>query len=72
MALFLYPHLVTGVFSASNRLAISRNAAFLPTYSFLLALIALLGFMAIADGVDKMAEQRLCLNNTAPISLFLR
>jgi len=57
--------LVTGVFSASNRLAISRNAAFLPTYSFLLALIALLGFMAIADGVDKMAEQHLGLNSTA-------
>ena len=65
MALVLYPHLVTGVFSASNRLAISRNAAFLPTYSFLLALIALLGFMAIADGVDKMAEQHLGLNSTA-------
>ncbi|MBV8121546.1 MAG: sodium:solute symporter [Alphaproteobacteria bacterium] len=56
LALFLYPHSVTGVLSASNRRAISRNAAFLPAYSFLLALIALLGFMAIAVGVDKMAE----------------
>ncbi len=36
LALFLYPHSVTGVLSASNRLAISRNAAFLPAYSFLL------------------------------------
>ena len=51
LALFLYPHSVTGVLSASNRGAISRNAAFLPAYSFLLALIALLGFMAIAAGV---------------------
>ncbi len=51
LALFLYPHSVTGVLSASNREAISRNAAFLPAYSFLLALIALLGFMAIAAGV---------------------
>ena len=56
LALFLYPHSVTGVLSASNRRAISRNAAFLPAYSFLLALIALLGFMAIAAGVDKAAE----------------
>ncbi len=51
LALFLYPHSVTGVLSASNRKAISRNAAFLPAYSFLLALIALLGFMALAAGV---------------------
>jgi SSS family solute:Na+ symporter len=56
LALFLYPHSVTGVLSASNRRAISRNAAFLPAYSFLLALIALLGFMAIAAGVDKVPE----------------
>src|SRR5271168_1695440 len=53
LALFLYPHSVTGVLSASNRRAISRNAAFLPAYSFLLALIALLGFMALAAGVAK-------------------
>ncbi|MBV8120666.1 MAG: sodium:solute symporter, partial [Alphaproteobacteria bacterium] len=56
LALFLYPHSVTGVLSASNRLAIARNAAFLPAYSFLLALIALLGYMAIAAGVEKAAE----------------
>jgi SSS family solute:Na+ symporter len=56
LALFLYPHSVTGVLSASNRRAIGRNAAFLPAYSFLLALIALLGYMAIAAGVDKAAE----------------
>jgi solute:Na+ symporter, SSS family len=56
LALFLYPHSVTGVLSASNRPAISRNAAFLPAYSLLLALIALLGYMAIAAGVDKVAE----------------
>ena len=48
LALFLYPHAMTGVLSASSRGAISRNAALLPAYSFLLALIALLGFMALA------------------------
>jgi SSS family solute:Na+ symporter len=56
LALFLYPHSVTGVLSASNRKAISRNAAFLPAYSFLLALIALLGFMALAAGVAKAPQ----------------
>jgi SSS family solute:Na+ symporter len=53
-ALFLYPHSVTGVLSASSRHVIRRNAALLPAYSFLLGLIALLGFMAIAAGVDKV------------------
>ena len=56
LALFLYPHSITGVLSASNRRAISRNAAFLPAYSFLLALIALLGFMALAAGVAKAPQ----------------
>src|SRR5882724_2377844 len=54
MALFLYPHSVTGVLSSSSRHVIRRNAALLPAYSFLLGLIALLGFMALAVGVDKM------------------
>ncbi|HEX5438929.1 MAG TPA: sodium:solute symporter [Gemmatimonadaceae bacterium] len=51
LALFLYPHSVTGVLSASSRGVIKRNAAFLPAYSFLLGLIALLGFMAVAAGI---------------------
>ncbi len=54
MALFLYPHSVTGVLSSSSRHVIRRNAALLPAYSFLLGLIALLGFMAIAVGVKAM------------------
>jgi SSS family solute:Na+ symporter len=56
LALFLYPHAMTGVLSASSRGAISRNAALLPAYSFLLGLIALLGFMALAVGVDKAPQ----------------
>ena len=56
LALFLYPHSVTGVLSSSSRQVIRRNSALLPAYSFLLALIALLGFMAIAAGVDKVPE----------------
>ncbi len=53
LALFLYPHSVTGVLSSSDRQVIRRNSALLPAYSFLLALIALLGYMALAAGVDK-------------------
>jgi solute:Na+ symporter, SSS family len=48
LALFLYPHSVTGVLASKNRDVIKRNMAALPAYSLLLGLIALLGFMAIA------------------------
>jgi len=55
-ALFLYPHTLTGLLSSSGRNVIRRNAAYLPAYSFLLGLLALTGFMALASGVDKMPE----------------
>jgi solute:Na+ symporter, SSS family len=55
-ALFLYPHTLTGVLSSSGRNVIRRNAAYLPAYSFLLGLLALTGFMALATGVDKLPE----------------
>jgi solute:Na+ symporter, SSS family len=50
-ALFLYPHSITGILSASSGRAIRRNAALLPGYSFMLGLLALVGFFAIAAGV---------------------
>ncbi|MCJ7597511.1 MAG: sodium:solute symporter, partial [Methyloceanibacter sp.] len=53
LALFLYPHAMTGILSASSGNVIRRNAALLSAYSFILGLIALLGYMAIAAGVDK-------------------
>jgi solute:Na+ symporter, SSS family len=55
-ALFLYPHTITGVLSSSGRNVIRRNAAYLPAYSFMLGLLALTGFMALAAGVDKMPQ----------------
>jgi solute:Na+ symporter, SSS family len=51
LALFLYPHSVTGVLASRSAGAIRRNAALLPAYSFLLGLIALLGYMALAAGI---------------------
>jgi SSS family solute:Na+ symporter len=56
MALFLYPHTLTGILSASSGHAIRRNAAMLPGYTFMLGLLALLGFFVIAAGVDKLPE----------------
>src|SRR3954469_4763284 len=51
LALFLYPHALTGVLSAKSAQTIRRNSALLPAYSFMLGLIALLGYMAIARGI---------------------
>jgi solute:Na+ symporter, SSS family len=56
LALFLYPHSLTGILSASSGHAIRRNAALLPGYSFMLGLLALIGFFAIAAGVGNLPE----------------
>jgi SSS family solute:Na+ symporter len=56
LALFLYPHSLTAILSASSGHAIRRNAALLPGYSFVLGLLALLGFFAIAAGVRELPE----------------
>ena len=56
LALFLYPHSLTGILSASSGHVVRRNAAMLPAYTFLLGLLALFGFFVIASGVDKLPE----------------
>ena len=56
LALFLYPHSLTGILSASSGHAIRRNAAMLPCYTFMLGLLALFGFFAIVAGVDKLPQ----------------
>jgi SSS family solute:Na+ symporter len=56
LALFLYPHAVTGLLSSSSRHVVRRNAVALPAYSFALGLIALLGTMAVAAGVKDMPQ----------------
>ena len=53
LALYLYPHALTGVFSTNSRKSVQRNAILLPIYSFLLGFTGLLGFMAIAAGIKK-------------------
>ncbi len=56
LALLLYPHSMTGILSASSGRAVRRNAALLPAYTLVLGLLALLGFFALAAGVDKLPE----------------
>jgi len=70
MALFLYPHSVTGVLASRNRDVVKRNMAALPAYSFLLGLIALLGYMAIAAKVKPVATGGKADTNTVVPVLF--
>lgn len=48
LALFLYPHAVTGALASRSRGVIKRNMVALPAYSLVLGLLALLGYAAIA------------------------
>src|SRR5947209_871991 len=75
LALFLYPHSMTGILAASSGRAVRRNAALLPGYSFMLGLLALVGFFAIAAGVAGLPEYadgfKQFGNNFAVPALFL-
>ncbi|WP_413197317.1 monocarboxylate uptake permease MctP [Pararobbsia alpina] len=51
LAAFMYPHTMTAILSSSSATTVRKNAIFLPAYTILLGLIALLGYMAIAAGV---------------------
>ena len=51
IALYLYPHAVTGQLSVASVKVIKRNAVTLHAFNLLLGALALLGFMAIAAGV---------------------
>jgi SSS family solute:Na+ symporter len=51
LALFLYPHTLTGALSSSSRFVVQRNSIFLPVYTVMLGLLAILGYMAYAAGI---------------------
>jgi SSS family solute:Na+ symporter len=75
LALFLYPHSITGVLASKNRNVIKRNMSALPAYSFLLGLIALLGFMAISAGVKPLPGNKpgsLDSNTVVPLLFDLK
>src|SRR6266478_4402302 len=48
LAAFMYPHTLTGIFASKSADTIRKNAILLPSYTLLLGLIALLGYMAYA------------------------
>jgi SSS family solute:Na+ symporter len=54
LALFMYPHSITATLSGRSRNTIRRNATILPAYSFVLGLLALLGWVAIAAGTKPI------------------
>jgi SSS family solute:Na+ symporter len=66
LALFLYPHTLTGALAARNRGTLRRNLAALPVYTMLLGFLALLGFAAISAGVGPIGGDR----NTVVPRLF--
>jgi len=56
LALFLYPHSITGVLASRGRDVLKRNMSALPAYSLLLGLLALLGYVAIAAGTKPITN----------------
>lgn len=73
LAAFMYPHTLTGILSSGSEGTIKRNAIFLPAYTLLLGLIALLGYMAIAAGVNVKSSSEVvpALFNTLFPSWFI-
>jgi SSS family solute:Na+ symporter len=70
LALFLYPHSVTGVLASKNRGVLKRNMSALPAYSLLLGLLALLGYAAIAAKVTPLPGTKTPDTNTVVPLLF--
>jgi SSS family solute:Na+ symporter len=56
LALFLYPHTLTGALSSSSKFVVQRNSIFLPVYTVMLGLLAVLGYLAIAAGIRPDAH----------------
>lgn len=71
LALFLYPHALTGVLSSSSQKVVKRNTALLPIYSVMLGLLALLGYMAIAAKINPVGTNLAGFNGNAAIPLLI-
>jgi SSS family solute:Na+ symporter len=63
LAIFAYPHAVTGILAAKDRATIQRNAAAMPLYCLALGFMALLGLFAIGQGVRPVGGD---LNTVMP------
>lgn len=69
LALFLYPHTLTGVLSTNSHKVIRRNAVLLPIYTIMIGLLAFIGYMAIAVGIQPSTTYQ---TNSALPALFAR
>ncbi|GID30913.1 SSS family solute:Na+ symporter [Paractinoplanes brasiliensis] len=54
VALFLYPHTLTGVLASRNRSTLRRNLAVLPIYTLTLGVLMLVGFAALYSEVQPV------------------
>lgn len=66
LAAFLYPHTLTGILAAKSADTVKQNAVYLPIYTIVLGLIAMLGMMAHVAGIDTKVS-----NLVVPL-LFLK
>jgi solute:Na+ symporter, SSS family len=57
LALFLYPHSITGILASKSRTVIKKNMVALPAYSLVLGLLALLGYVALVSGAKPIVNQ---------------
>jgi SSS family solute:Na+ symporter len=69
-AIFLYPHAVTGVLATRSRNVVKRSLAWLPVYSIVLGLIALLGLVALAGKIKPLTVNGKPNTNTIIPNLF--
>jgi SSS family solute:Na+ symporter len=56
LALFIYPHTMTGILASRSRNTIKRTMMGLPAFTLMLGLLALLGYMAIAAGITPIDD----------------
>lgn len=56
LAAFMYPHTLTGIFASAGPNTIRKNAVLLPAYTLLLGLLALLGYMGHAAGLELQSN----------------
>ncbi|APU17964.1 MULTISPECIES: monocarboxylate uptake permease MctP [Actinoalloteichus] len=70
LALFLYPHALTGILAARSGKVVRRNMVALPAYSLMLGLLLLLGYAALATGAEPVtnaATGRPDVNTVIPV-----
>ena len=70
LALFLYPHAVTGVLASRSRDVVKKNMSLLPAYTLLLGFIALLGYMALDAHVKPVGGTATAPDTTTTVPVL--